>query len=180
MWLTRVSILRPVTITMVVVGILVLGLFSLRQLPVDLYPDIEFPYVTVISVYPGAGPEEIETLVTKPIEDSVSTISGVKNVVSSSEEGVSSVSVEFYLGTNLDTASNDVREKVDAAGFQLPRDMEPPVIEKFSMSAMPVISFALSSPRPPQELRRIADDIIKDRIGKLRGVGAVRVAGGDV
>jgi HAE1 family hydrophobic/amphiphilic exporter-1 len=180
MWLTRVSILRPVTITMVVVGILVLGLFSLRQLPVDLYPDIEFPWVTVISVYPGAGPEEIETLVTKPIEDAVSTISGVKNVVSSSEEGVSSVSVEFYLGTNLDTASNDVREKVDAAGFQLPRDMDPPVIEKFSMSAIPVIAFALSSPRPPQELRRIADDIIKDRIGKLRGVGAVRVAGGDV
>ena len=105
MWLTRVSILRPVTITMVVVAILVLGLFSLRQLPVDLYPEIEFPWVTVVSVYPGAGPEEIETLVTKPIEDAVSTISGVKNVVSSSEEGVSAVSVEFYLGTSLDTAS---------------------------------------------------------------------------
>ncbi|UCC67477.1 MAG: efflux RND transporter permease subunit, partial [Armatimonadota bacterium] len=180
MWLTRVSILRPVTITMVVVAILVLGLFSLRQLPVDLYPDIEFPWVTVISVYPGAGPEEIETLITKPIEDAVSTISGVKNVVSSSEEGVSSVSIEFYLGTSLDTASNDVREKVDAAGFALPRDMEPPVIEKFSMSAIPVMAFALSSPRPPQELRRISDDIVKDRLGKLRGVGAVRVAGGDL
>ena len=180
MWLTRVSISRPVTITMVIVALLVLGFFSLNQLPVDLYPDIEFPWVTVIAVYPGAGPEEIETLITKPIEDAVSTISGVKNVSSTSEEGVCSVGVEFYLGTNLDTAANDVREKVDAARFLLPSDMDPPVLEKFSMSAIPVLSFALSSPRPPQQLRQIADDVIKDRLGKLKGVGAVRVAGGDV
>ena len=180
MWLTRVSILRPVTITMVVVAILVLGLFSLRDMPVDLYPDIEFPWVTVTSVYPGAGPEEIETLVTRPLEDSVSTISGVKNVISNSQEGISIVSVEFYLGTGLDTAANDVREKVDAAARELPGDMDPPVIEKFSTSAIPVFQFALSSPRPPKELRQIADDVIKDRLGKLRGVGAVRVSGGDL
>ena len=180
MWLTRVSILRPVTITMVVAAILVLGLFSLRDMPVDLYPDIEFPWVTVTSVYPGAGPEEIETLVTRPLEDSVSTISGVKNVISNSQEGISIVSVEFYLGTGLDTAANDVREKVDAAARELPGDMDPPVIEKFSTSAIPVFQFALSSPRPPKELRQLADDVIKDRLGKLRGVGAVRVSGGDI
>ncbi len=180
MWLTRVSITRPVTITMVIVALLVLGFVSLKQLPVDLYPDVEFPFVTVISVYPGAGPEEIETLVTKPIEDSVSTISGVKNVTSTSEEGVSAVSIEFYLGTNLDTATNDVREKVDAAGFALPRDMEPPVTQKFSMSAIPVVQFSLASPRPPQELRQIADEIVKDRLGKLKGVGSVDISGGDI
>jgi len=180
MWLTRVSILRPVTITMVVLAIIVLGLVSLRLLPVDLYPKIDIPYVTVVSVYPGTGPQEVETLVSKPIEDAVSTISGVKNVTSSSEEGVSWVAIEFYLGTDLNTAANDVREKVDAARMELPRDMEPPVIEKFSISAIPVIAFSLSSPRPPKELRRIADDVIKDRLGKLQGVGAVRVAGGDV
>ena len=180
MWLTRVSILRPVTITMVVLAMVVLGLVSMSRVPVDLYPDIELPWVTVVSSYPGAGPEEIETLVTKPLEDAVSTISGVKNVTSTSEEGLSVVSIEFYLGTELDTATNDVREKVDAAGFELPRDMDPPVIQKFSLSAMPVISFALSSPRPPQELRRIADEVVRDRLGRLPGAGSVEIAGGDV
>jgi HAE1 family hydrophobic/amphiphilic exporter-1 len=180
MWLTHTSIFRPVTITMVVLALIVLGITSLSRMPVDLYPDIEFPWVTVVSVYAGAGPQEIETLVTKPIEDSVSTISGVKNVTSTSQEGLSVVSIEFYLGTNLDTAANDVREKVDAAGFELPRDMDPPVIEKFSLSSIPVVSFALYSPRPAQELRRIADDVIKDRLGRLKGVGSVSIAGGDI
>ncbi len=180
MWLTQVSILRPVTITMVVLAIIVLGLTSLSRMPVDLYPDVEFPFVTVVSSYPGAGPEEIETLVTRPIEDNVSTISGVKNVTSASQEGISVVSIEFYLGTNLDTAANDVREKVGAAGFELPTDMEPPVIEKFSLSSIPVVSFALYSPRPAKELRRLAEDVIKDRLGRLKGVGSVQVAGGDI
>ncbi len=180
MWLTRVAIDRPVTITMVILALIVLGLVSLTRMPLDLYPDIEFPFVTVVSVYPGAGPAEIETLVTKPIEDRVSTISGVKNVTSTSQEGVSWVGVEFYLGTDLDTAANDVREKVDAAGFELPSDMDPPVIEKFELSSLPVMQFALSSPRPAQELRQTADDVIKDRLGKLPGVGAVQVWGGDI
>jgi HAE1 family hydrophobic/amphiphilic exporter-1 len=165
---------------MVVFAIVVLGYVSLGKLPVDLYPKIDIPYVTVIATYPGTGPQEIETLISKPIEDSVSTISGVKNVTSTSEEGVSVVSIEFYLGTDLNTATNDVREKVDAARMQLPRDMDPPVIQKFSISAMPVLSFALASPRPPRELRHIADDVVKDRLGKLEGVGSVEVAGGDV
>jgi HAE1 family hydrophobic/amphiphilic exporter-1 len=180
MWLTNVAINRPVTITMVVLTLLVLGLVSLGRLPLDLYPDVEFPVVTVVSTYPGAGPQEVETLITKPIEDRVGTISGVKNVTSTSQEGVSTVGVEFYLGTDLDTATNDVREKVDAAAFELPTDMDPPVIEKFDVSAMPVMEIALYSPRPAQDLRRIADDVIKDRLGRLAGVGAVRVVGGDV
>ena len=180
MWLTRVSILRPVTITMVVVAIVVMGYVSLTKLPVDLYPKIDFPFVTVVAVYPGTSPQEVETLISKPIEDAVSTISGVKTVTSTSEEGVSWVSVEFYLGTDLNTAANDVREKVDAVRMELPRDMDPPVIEKFSLSAIPVVSFALASPRPPKDLRHIADDVVKDRLGKLRGVGSVKVAGGDV
>ena len=180
MWLTRLSIFRPVTITMVVLAIIVLGFVSWTRLPVDLYPKIDIPWVTVVAVYPGAGPQEIETLVTKPIEDTVSTISRVKNVTSSSSEGVGWVAIEFEMGTDLNTAANDVREKVDAARMQLPRDMDPPVIQKISLTSFPVIAFALSSPRPAKELRRIAEDVIKDRLGKLRGVGAVSVFGGDV
>jgi HAE1 family hydrophobic/amphiphilic exporter-1 len=180
MWLTRVSILRPVTITMVVLAILVLGIVAWSRLPVDLYPDIEFPFVTVVSVYPGTGPQEIETLVTKPIEDALSTISGVKNVQSTSQEGVSTVGIEFYLGTDLDTAANDVREKMDSLRGRLPSDMDPPVIQKIAVQSLPVVAFALSSPRPAKELRRLADDVVKDRMGRLRGVGSVRISGGDV
>ena len=180
MWLTRVSIYRPVTITMVVLAIVVLGITSYNSLPLDLYPNIDFPWVTVFSSYPGAGPEEIETLVTRPIEDAVSTISGVKNVTSTSEEGTSWVGIEFELGIDLDTAANDVREKVDAARFELPVDIAPPTIQKFDISALPVVSVALSSTRPPEELRRIADDVIKDRLGRIKGVGAVTVSGGDL
>ena len=180
MWLTRVSILRPVTITMMVLAIIVLGLTSLQKVPVDLYPKIDIPFVTITSVYAGAGPQEIETLVSKPIEDSVSTISGVKNVTSTSSEGVSVVAIEFELGTELNTATNDVREKLDAARMDLPRDMDPSVIEKFSISSFPVVEFTLASPMPSKELRRIANDVIKDRLGKLKGVGAVNVYGGDV
>ena len=180
MWLTRLSILRPVTIIMLVLAIIVLGLTSLQKLPVDLYPKIDIPWVTVVSVYSGAGPQEIETLVSKPIEDSVSTISGLKNVTSTSSEGVSTVGIEFELGTDLNTATNDVREKLDAARMDLPRDMDPPVIQKFSISAIPVIDLTLASPMPSKELRRITGDVIKDRLGKLKGVGAVNVYGGDV
>ena len=180
MWLTRTSILRPVTITMVVLAIIVLGLVSLGKLPIDLYPKIDLPFVTVITIYPGASPQEIETLISKPIEDAVSTIAGIKNVTSTSSEGVSTLGIEFILGTNLDVATNNVREKVDAARRELPRDVDPPVIEKFSMTSIPVMTFALASPRPPKELRHIADNVIKDRIGKIQGVGSVSVYGGDV
>jgi len=179
MWLTRISILRPVTITMVVLAIVVVGWVSKGKLPVDLYPKVDIPFVTVVATYAGTGPQEVESLISKPIEDSVSTISGVKNVTSKSEEGVSAVSIEFYLGTDLNSATNDVREKVDAVRMMLPRDMDPPVIQKFSFTAMPVFAFALASPRPSQELRHIADDVVKDRLGKLQGVGSVLVAGGD-
>jgi HAE1 family hydrophobic/amphiphilic exporter-1 len=180
MWLTRTSILRPVTITMVVVAILVLGFVSLGKLPVDLYPKMDIPWVTVVAVYPGTSPQEIETLITKPLEDAVSTISGVKNVQSTSSEGSCWVGIEFEMGTDLNNATNDVREKVDAAGFELPRDMDPPVIQKFDLTAEPVVTFALASPRPPRELRHIADEVVKDRIGKLKGVGSVSISGGDV
>jgi hydrophobic/amphiphilic exporter-1 (mainly G- bacteria), HAE1 family len=180
MWLTRTSILRPVTIIMMVAAILVLGLTSLKQLPVDLYPKIDFPYITVVAAYAGTGPQEVETLISKPLEDAVSTISRVKNVTSSSQEGISIIGIEFVLGTDLDTAMNDVRAKVDATRMLLPSDMDPPVISKVSTTAIPVISFALSSPRPPKELRHLADDVVKDRLGKLAGVGSVSISGGDL
>ena len=180
MWLTRVSILRPVAISMFVLALVLLGYQSLQRTPVDLYPDISFPFVTVLTVYPGAGPEEVEDTVTKPIEDAVSGISNLKNVESTSSEGVSVVGLEFYIGTNVDVAASDVRERVASARRSLPRDIDDPVVRKFEVSAIPVVSLAMSSPRPPVQLRKIADDVVKYRLGQLPGVAAATVAGGDI
>jgi len=180
MWLTRVSILRPVAISMFVLALVLLGYQSLQRTPVDLYPDISFPFVTVLTVYPGAGPEEVEDTVTKPIEDAVSGISNLKNVESTSSEGVSVVGLEFYIGTNVDVAASDVRERVASARRSLPRDIDDPVVRKFEVSAIPVVSLAMSSPRPPVQLRKLADDVVKYRLGQLPGVAAATVAGGDV
>jgi len=180
MWLTRVSILRPVAISMLVLALVILGLQSMSLMPKEFYPRIEFPMVVVTTVYPGAGPQEIETLVTKPIEDSVSGVNNAKNVTSVSQEGFSVVMVEFFVGTDIDTAASDVREKVDATRGTLPTDIEPPVLIKADIQAVPVVTLGLSSNRPPAELRNLADEYIKDRLGKVPGVASVGVAGGDV
>jgi len=180
MWLTRTAILRPVTMTMVVVAIMVLGYSGLSRMGIDLYPNTDLPYVSITTVYAGAGPEEIESQITKPIEDSVSLISGVKNVTSSSQEGISSVQLEFNLGTDLDTAVADVRASVDSLRGVLPREIDPPVVTKANISAIPALTFGIASPRPPKEIRDLAEETISQRLAKVPGVAAIGVAGGDV
>jgi len=181
MSLTKLAITRPVTILMLVLALVVLGLQSRSRLPVDLYPDIQFPMLFISTVYAGTGPEEMETLVTKPIEDAVSTVSGLKKLTSSSAEGVSNVMMEFEIGTNLDAVASDVRSKVDAMRNALPQDAQAPVVNKLDVGAMPVVQLALSSTRrTSQDMRQLADDVIKDRLSQISGVAAVQVTGGDV
>ena len=181
MWLTRLSITRPVTILMLVITLVVLGLTSRGRLPVDLYPNIELPYLFISTVYPGTGPEEIETLVTKPIEDQLSTISGLKKLTSTSSEGVSQVSMEFELGTSLNDAAADVRSKIDALRNQLPQDAKAPIVVKIDIGALPVITLNVASKRRSSiEVREIADDVLKDRLSQVTGVATVSVNGGEV
>jgi len=180
MWLTRSAILRPVAMSMLVVALLVMGYTSLGKMGIDLYPDIDFPFISITTIYLGAGPREIETQITKPIEDSVSLISGVKTVTSTSQDGFSQVLLEFHLGTNLDNAVADVRANIDAVRGELPGDVDPPIVTKANIAALPVLTFGISSPRPAKEIRDLADDVIKQRLAKVEGVAAVGVAGGDV
>ncbi|MCC6443366.1 MAG: efflux RND transporter permease subunit [Armatimonadetes bacterium] len=180
MGLTRVSIMRPIFILMVILAIVVLGWQSQQKMAVDLYPKIDIPFVAVATIYPGAGPEEIETLVSKPLEDAVSSINKVKNVTSASQEGVSTVSIEFDLSADLDAAAADVRDRVSAEKGQLPQDAEEPTIIKFDIAAMPVLYLGLSSKMPPAQLRRLVDDVVKDRLSQVAGVASVAVSGGDV
>ena len=179
MWLTNLSIRRPIVILMVFAALIVVGLRSRSGMPLDLYPKVDIPYILITTIYPGAGPEEIESLISKPIEDAVGSVNGLKNLTSTSQEGSSVVGMELTLETDIDTAAADVRGKIDAVQMTLPQDAKTPVIQKVDIGAFPILWLGLSSKRPARELRDLADDVIKDRLGKLKGVAAVTVTGGD-
>ena len=179
MWLTNVSIRRPIFIIMFVLALIVLGAQARNKMPAELNPKIDFPYVTVSTIYPGAGPNEIETLVSEPIEEAVGSIGNMRNVTSSSQDGISVVVMEFELGTNLDAAAADVRDKVSSVKQKLPDNIEEPTILKVDIAAQPVMTIALSGPLSPKEMRILADDTIKDRLSKIGGVASVNVLGGE-
>src|SRR5438445_12692133 len=128
MWVTRVSINNPVFATMVMVGIMVLGLFSYARLRVEQMPDVTLPFVDVETVYPGASPEVVETDVSKPIENAVNTVSGVKRIYSNSREAQSQVFVEFRLGTDVTRAIQDARDKIALIRPNFPRDVKDPQV----------------------------------------------------
>ena len=180
MWLTNTAIRRPVFILMVFIALAVMGLVSISRMKVELIPTIDFPYVTVTTVYAGAGPREIETLVTKPLEDAVNGINGVKNVSSVSQEGVSIVMIEFKLGTNSDVAAADVREKVEGVRTRIPREALAPTISKFDLNARPVIYFGMFGKRPSKQLRFIAEETVANRLARVPGAASVSVVGGDI
>ena len=181
MWLTRLSIRRPVLVLMGWVALGVMGLRLLAGMPVELLPNIEFPVVSIVTLYPGAGPQEVESSVTKPIEDAVGTVSGVREIQATSQEALSLVLVRFVLGTNLDAATGAVREKLEAVRAQLPRDAQAPVVQRFSFSAFPILSLSVTSDlRTPQQLRDLVDDRFRSRLEQVPGVANVEVIGGQV
>ncbi len=163
---------------MLVLAFVVLGLFSWRRLVIDLLPDVEFPFVIVTTVYPGAGPNEVETQITKKIEDAASTISDLKTLESISQENVSLVILEFELGVDVDVAANEVKDKVDAITAEFPEDAKLPVIQKFDINAEPIIDLAVSSPRPLDEVYQTTKDVIKDYLSRVEGVASVGIIGG--
>lgn len=175
--LAEICIRRPVFATMLIMALLVMGMASYSGLGIDLFPKIELPIVTVTTTLRGAAPEEIESQVSKRLEEAINTISGIDELRSVSSEGVSQVIVTFLLEKNVDIAAQEVRDKVAAAQNQLPRDIDPPVVEKVSTDASPVISVVISSPREPRETTKLVDDRIKKVIETINGVGQVRFVG---
>ncbi len=173
----RFFVRRPVLTTMILVLLVVMGAYSYQRLVIEMMPNIEFPIILVTTVYPGASPAEIESQVTKKIEDEVATIANVKNLTSYSQENVSLVIVEFELETSVDLDAIDVKDKIDAILFELPDGAEKPVIQKFDIGAFPVMEFAVSAPRPLQEVYEIADKVVKERLSRIDGVGEVEITG---
>jgi hydrophobe/amphiphile efflux-1 (HAE1) family protein len=178
MTLSDVAIRRPVFTGMMSVTLIVLGLLGYRRLGTDLYPDVSFPFVTVTTAYPGASPEDIEETVTRPIEDAVSSIPGIKTVSSWSRENVSMVFIEFELSVALGEAVQNVRDKVGVAQGELPLGARSPVIAQYDVSAQPVLVFSAASKDDPISLREKLDDRVRPRIEQLEGVAAVRIVGG--
>jgi HAE1 family hydrophobic/amphiphilic exporter-1 len=175
------SIRQPVFITMVIALIVVLGFVSYNRLGVDLMPDISLPIVAVSVVNPGVGPEEMESQVTKPIEDVISSINGIKNVSSTSSESIAVIIAEFNLEKDAQEASTEVREKIATIRNTLPREILEPVIDKFDVSAAAVISYAVTSKGGKMglmEMRALIEDKIRQQVESVDNVGAVTVLGG--
>lgn len=178
MSLWNLCIRRPVFASMMIAFLLVLGLFSYRQLGLDLFPKVDFPIVTITTTLRGASPEEMETEVTKPIEEVVNTIEGIDELTSTTTEGVSQVVVRFVLERELEAAAQDVRDKVSTILKDLPEGTDPPVVDKFDIESAPVMSIAVAGSRGLREVTEIAKKQVKEDIETLLGVGSVIMVGG--
>jgi len=175
----KVFIKRPVFTTMLVFVLVVFGLSSLPRLGIDLMPDVDYPLVSVQVTWTGASPEEMESLVAKPIEDAASAVAGIKTITSISRAGMTQVTIEFVLGTDPRMAAADVREKVGGIRKKLPDQIDEPITQRYDVTASPVVYYSLSSnERQRGEIRKMADDIVKQRIQQIDGVGEVAIAGG--
>lgn len=177
MKLWELSVKRPIFISCAFVALMVVGLFSLSKLPVELFPDVTFPVVTVTTVYPGSGPSEIESLISKPIEEELSGIAGAKVIRSINRESVSIVIAEFNLEVDIKYAEQQVRDKVSSAKSKLPSEIEEPVIRKVDPSAQPVMYIAVKTNLKGGELYDLANEIIRPKIEQVNQVGRVDVLG---
>ncbi|UCD63564.1 MAG: efflux RND transporter permease subunit [Candidatus Zixiibacteriota bacterium] len=178
MKISEVSIKRPVFATMMIGALLVIGAFSYYGLPVELMPNVDFPFVIVQTVYPGASAESVETDVTKNIEEVINQISGVRHIQSVSREGFSQVFVEFQLEKEGAEAAQDVREKVATIRGTLPEDIEDPIITQFDNDAFPILSVAITGSRSLRDVTQLAKDRIKPRLEIIPGIGNVEIVGG--
>jgi HAE1 family hydrophobic/amphiphilic exporter-1 len=178
MFLSDLSIKQPVLATMMMAALAVLGLSSYQALKVDLFPDVEFPVVTLTTRYEGASPETVERDVTKKIEEAVNTVEGVRHIESTSQEGLSSIVVNFNIGVPTLNASQDIRGKVAAIRGELPREIQEPIVLRIDPAAMPIVSVAIDAPAlTPRAVSDIADKVVKRRLENVPGVGAVNLVG---
>lgn len=171
---------RPIGTGIVCAGVLLVGVVSLSRLAVDLLPSVDFPQISILTTYEGVAPQEMETLITRPIEQAVGTIDGIDEIEAISAEGISRVELQFAWGTNLDVAVADVRGKLDRIADELPEDAERPVVHKFDLSSVDIATIGLSGTGDPRRLRNIAEETISRRLERITGVAAVGVDGGRV
>jgi len=178
MKISQFSVYHPIFTVMIFLIVIILGLISFSRLPIDLMPDITYPTLSLSTSYGNASPEEMEEIVTRPIEEALAAVPGVEEISSTSSEGSSSVRVSFAWGTDLEEASNDIRDRLDRIIRSLPEDIERPRLRKFDPASFPILIMGASSDLDPILTRRIIDEQIKYRIERVPGVASLDVWGG--
>jgi HAE1 family hydrophobic/amphiphilic exporter-1 len=176
--LAEICIRRPVFASMIVLSLVVVGAAGFFRLGVDRFPSVDVPTVSVRVGLPGAAPEEVESLVTQPLEEVINTVDGISELRSVSGQGSGFVIATFKLDRNLESAAQDVRDRVNSLGRRLPEDVTPPVVQKFDNDSTPVLTVALSADRSLRELTELADKVVRVQLERVGGVGEVRVVGG--
>jgi multidrug efflux pump len=177
-WLSDISVKRPVMATVINALLVVFGLFALLNISVREYPDIDPPIVSVSTTYPGASAAVVETKITQVLEDRIAGIEGIRSMTSSSRDSRSNITIEFNLARDVDAAANDVRDRVSRALGQLPDEADPPEVSKTDVDANPILWLVLSSDRlTPIEISEYADRYLVDRLGAIDGVSAIRIGG---
>lgn len=179
--LAKLAIRQPVFISMVLLALVVVGAMSYSGMGVDMMPNVEFPVAAVITPYPGAGPEEVEKLITKPVEESLATLSGLDTIQSTSNEGSTQVVVQFVIGRDIQEAVQEIRERLERLRPTLPDGALDPQILRFDPSDTPIMTLAVGAKDgslSPVSLRRLADDNVKPRLERLPGIAAAEVSGG--
>ncbi|MBR4599046.1 MAG: efflux RND transporter permease subunit [Treponema sp.] len=169
---------NPVLVIVVFALVTIMGLFTFKKVEINLWPEMKEPYLMVYATYENAGPQSVETTVTKVIEDGLVSVSNLKKMTSISSEGMSVINLEFNYGTNLDSATNDVRDAIDSIRDSLPKTVKTPSIMKFTMNSMPIMTLAVRGNRSAEELRYIAEKEIKGILSQAGGVGQASVSGG--
>lgn len=174
------SVKNRVTMTMIFLLVCIFGVFSFTRLQLDLYPDMDIPYVVVMTTYVGASPADIETLITRPIEESAVSVTGVKNVMSTSKQNVGIVMLEFDWGYDMDQAEIDTRNKLDLVEGSLPEEVEATYVIAMDPSMQPIVMFNLTGDMPASEIRHIAEKRIQPRLERVTGISSVEVGGGEL
>lgn len=171
------SVKRPVTTILIFIGLMVMGIYSLTRLPIDLYPEMELPYVVVYTTYPGASASDIETNVTQTLENTLNSVSKLKEMTSRTSDGISVIFMNFEYGTNLDEASNDIRSSLSFTENYLPEDCEKPAIIKFNTNMMPIVFYAVTADESYRGLEKILNEKVVNPLNRIEGVGSVALTG---
>lgn len=178
MTISERAVKKPTTVVMIFILLVALGIYCTFSMPVDMFPDMELPWIMVSTTYENAGPEEVEQSVTRTLEKSLSGVSGLKKLQSISSSGSSLVMLEMNYGTNLDAASNEIRDKIDLVRNYLPKDSKTPIMVKMDPSMIPIMMLSVNGNRTPEELRKYAEDIIQPRIEQIDGIASADIGGG--